>query len=99
MLAGSQKALPILVVPLACKFTKGVQLLTQNLPKDSALALPAQGKERQGGREEKRLLPRLPAMAWGNLALVSDAFPLTSVGTVCPAISFSHTQTQTVVSL
>lgn len=53
MLAGSQNALPTLVVLLARKFTKGEWLLTQNLPKDSALAepLPAQGEDtgREGG--------------------------------------------------
>lgn len=49
MLAGSQKAWPTLVVLLARKFTKGERLLTQNLSKESALALPAQGEET--GRE------------------------------------------------
>lgn len=76
MLAGSQKALPTLVVLLACKFTKGEQHLTQNLPKGFALALPA-----RGGREEKHLFPRLLATAWSNLAVVSDAFLFLVPGT------------------
>lgn len=89
-----QRALPTPVVP-----TKGEQLLTQNLPKGSALALPAQGEERQGGREEKHLFPRLPAKAWGNLALVSDALPSAAPGTVNFSCSLSHKQTQTAVLL
>lgn len=89
-----QRALPTLVV-----LTKGKRLLTQNLPKGSALALPAQGKERQGGRKEKHLFPRLPARPWGNLALVSDAFPSTAPGTVNFSCSLSLTQTQTDVLL
>lgn len=50
--------------------------------------------ERQGGREEKHLFPRLPGMALGNLALVSHEFPLTAPGTVV-LLSPSLTQTQT----
>lgn len=80
MLAGSQTALPTLMVPLVSKLTKGERL--QHKMGQKCLALPAQGMERQGGREEKHLFPRFSGMAWANLALVSNVFPLTAPGTV-----------------
>lgn len=70
----------------------------QNGPKKLCLALTAQGMERQGGREEKHLFPRLPGMAWANLALVSSVFPLTAPGTVNLScylpLSHKHQQVQ-----
>lgn len=68
----------------------------QNGPKRFCLALPAQGMERQGGREEKHLFPRLPGMAWSNLALIPNVFPLTAPGTVNLScyLPLSHKQVQ-----
>lgn len=91
-LACSQTALPTLVVPLTSQLTKGEWIQHKMGQKVSVLLWqPRAWKDREG--EEKHLFPRLSGMAWANLALFSNVFPLTAPGTVNLSCYVSHTNT------
>lgn len=64
--------------------------------KGSVLLCQPRAWKKQGGREEKHLFPRLPGMAWSNLALIPNVFPLTAPGTVNLScyLPLSHKQVQ-----
>lgn len=79
------------LVPLASKLIKGEWLQHKAKKALSCSASPGHGKT---GRERRETpFPMNPGMAWANLALVPNVFPLTAPGTnllICPALSLSH---------
>lgn len=94
VLACSHTALLTLAVPRASKLTKGERLQHKAKKALSCSASPGHGKP---GRERRETpFPTTPGMAWANLALVSNVFPLTAPGTVNLSCSLplSHKQVQ-----